>query len=79
MKCDFSKLTKLTSITFNKVHNYPRAFWFYHTRIFPNGPWLKSVCPLKLPFAGRKKKLGLSRDLNPVPLAPKARIIPLDH
>ena len=26
-----------------------------------------------------KKKCGLSRDLNPGPLAPKARIIPLDH
>ena len=25
------------------------------------------------------KKIGLSRDLNPGPLAPKARIIPLDH
>ena len=27
----------------------------------------------------RKKNNGLSRDLNPGPLAPKARIIPLDH
>ena len=26
-----------------------------------------------------KKEIGLSRDLNPGPLAPKARIIPLDH
>ena len=26
-----------------------------------------------------KNKIGLSRDLNPGPLAPKARIIPLDH
>ena len=26
-----------------------------------------------------KQKLGLNRDLNPGPLAPKARIIPLDH
>ena len=25
------------------------------------------------------KKIGLNRDLNPGPLAPKARIIPLDH
>ena len=25
------------------------------------------------------KKIGLDRDLNPGPLAPKARIIPLDH
>ena len=25
------------------------------------------------------KKAGLNRDLNPGPLAPKARIIPLDH
>ena len=25
------------------------------------------------------KMIGLSRDLNPGPLAPKARIIPLDH
>jgi hypothetical protein len=25
------------------------------------------------------KKRGLNRDLNPGPLAPKARIIPLDH
>ena len=24
-------------------------------------------------------KIGLNRDLNPGPLAPKARIIPLDH
>ena len=27
----------------------------------------------------RKKKGGLSRDLNPGPPAPKAGIIPLDH
>ena len=27
----------------------------------------------------RRKKFGLNRDLNPGPLAPKARIIPLDH
>ena len=26
-----------------------------------------------------QKRVGLSRDLNPGPLAPKARIIPLDH
>ena len=26
-----------------------------------------------------KKRCGLNRDLNPGPLAPKARIIPLDH
>ena len=26
-----------------------------------------------------KTKIGLNRDLNPGPLAPKARIIPLDH
>ena len=25
------------------------------------------------------KSVGLNRDLNPGPLAPKARIIPLDH
>ena len=30
-----------------------------------------------LPFV--KKKIGLVRDLNPGPLAPKARIIPLDQ
>ncbi|GFQ98563.1 hypothetical protein TNCT_594571 [Trichonephila clavata] len=27
----------------------------------------------------KKEHLGLGRDLNPGPLAPKARIIPLDH
>ena len=27
----------------------------------------------------RYEKIGLNRDLNPGPLAPKARIIPLDH
>ena len=27
----------------------------------------------------KKAKIGLDRDLNPGPLAPKARIIPLDH
>ena len=26
-----------------------------------------------------RKKVGLDRDLNPGPLAPEARIIPLDH
>ena len=26
-----------------------------------------------------EQKNGLNRDLNPGPLAPKARIIPLDH
>ena len=26
-----------------------------------------------------RKKEGLDRDLNPGPLAPEARIIPLDH
>ena len=28
---------------------------------------------------GKKKKVGPVRDLNPGPLAPKARIIPLDQ
>ena len=28
---------------------------------------------------GVMKIIGLNRDLNPGPLAPKARIIPLDH
>ena len=27
----------------------------------------------------KKKKIGPDRGLNPEPLAPKARIIPLDH
>ena len=27
----------------------------------------------------KKRKIGLVRDLNPGPLAPKARIIPLDQ
>ena len=31
------------------------------------------------PKWGKKKKVGLVRDLNPGPLAPKARIIPLDQ
>ena len=30
-------------------------------------------------YFAMEKKIGLSRDLNPGPLAPKARIIPLDH
>ena len=30
-------------------------------------------------FTTGGKKSGLNRDLNPGPLAPKARIIPLDH
>ena len=28
---------------------------------------------------GKKKRVGLDRDLNPGPRAPEARIIPLDH
>jgi hypothetical protein len=38
----------------------------------------------RTPHTDKKKhqittKRGLNRDLNPGPLAPKARIIPLDH
>jgi hypothetical protein len=30
-------------------------------------------------FGQKSKKLGVNWELNPGPLAPKARIIPLDH
>jgi hypothetical protein len=48
-------------------------------------------CAMKLPklvrksmktcanYEEREQKTGLDRDLNPGPLAPKAKIIPLDH
>ena len=41
----------------------------------------RSVVQIRVsPATGQSnKKPGLSRDLNPGPLAPKARIIPLDH
>jgi hypothetical protein len=32
-----------------------------------------------LPMRAASGKKGLDRELNPGPLAPKARIIPLDH
>ena len=42
----------------------------------PGAPW---VLALLLLATQSNKTEGLSRDLNPGPLAPKARIIPLDH
>ena len=60
------------------------ALFYRLIRPDSSGPGLR--CPmraLRLPDApsGRpsKKKDGLVRDLNPGPLAPKARIIPLDQ
>jgi hypothetical protein len=38
-----------------------------------------TVAIIKLITAIKIPKIGLNRDLNPGPLAPKARIIPLDH
>ena len=35
--------------------------------------------PIEWKFVKNAKKVGLNRDSNPGPLAPKARIIPLDH
>ena len=34
---------------------------------------------MKIIFVSEKKKKGAKGDSNPRPLAPKARIIPLDH
>ena len=39
----------------------------------------RGVCNNELFERPNLKKIGLSRDLNPGPPAPKAGIIPLDH
>jgi hypothetical protein len=40
---------------------------------------LRTTSQLRWDVVKNGKKIGLSRDLNPGPLAPKARIMPLDH
>ena len=45
-----------------------------------NSKFLWKICSLIFRFYPiNKKESGLDRDLNPGPLAPEARIIPLDH
>ena len=41
--------------------------------------WKAAMLTIIPPSSSAPEKIGLNRDLNPGPLAPKARIIPLDH
>ena len=54
------------------------TFFFLETDIGQNATNHGKMCHM-LPIFFLSQKTGLVRDLNPGPLAPKARIIPLDQ
>ena len=50
----------------------------FHVNMIDYGALAKKAKGTKAQGSGRKEQ-GLLRDLNPGPLAPEARIMPLDH